>query len=333
MSTAKTLLQKSIVKVYCLDYEKENIISQGTGFFITSTGTFITNAHVVKDAYYIRIKTYLGTIYDVTYLIKFNDISSDYAILKANGCISTPVKFAEYCEIGDTVYAYGFPNDSVILKATEGKVIYDDTKIDSQSIIENTAKIDHGSSGGILANTNGEVLGITTGQLDNNNYAAIKYSDFKNELKKALIGTKEPIEWFHIKQKVYLSSYNFEDYFDVIVIGNAITDTFVSYQITIKLKEKYKSEKISLDSTGLSVFFNIKTTFEWYEPGTYIDMYRYDNNFNYLDVEFNDVDDLFNGKIERCTTTLYIYTTKYHSMEISYNVSFTSIIGNLYTIE
>ena len=46
-----------MVKVYCYDYDGETLLSQGSGFFINKTGTFITNAHVVEDAYYIKIKT------------------------------------------------------------------------------------------------------------------------------------------------------------------------------------------------------------------------------------------------------------------------------------
>ena len=115
-------LKASVIKVICYDYDGITETSQGSGFFIDDDGTFITNAHVVKDCFYIKIKTHLGITHDVDVMYKYNGTVSDYAICKAKTCFSSqPVEFATTASAGDTVYALGYPNDSFVMKTTSGK--------------------------------------------------------------------------------------------------------------------------------------------------------------------------------------------------------------------
>ena len=85
----KKKLSHSLVKVLTYDYDGKTELAQGSGFFINRTGTFITNAHVVENCYYIKIKSYLGTTYDVDCMYAYNYDSSDYAICKAKNCYSS----------------------------------------------------------------------------------------------------------------------------------------------------------------------------------------------------------------------------------------------------
>lgn len=199
LTEVKQKLSKSMVKVYCYDHDGKTILSQGSGFFINRTGLFITNAHVVKDAYYIKIETHLGVMHDVTTMHVYNYSDSDYAICRAD-CLSTPVEFEENVSVGETVYAFGYPNDANILSSTQGTVTATNVVDKNKTFIENTATIDHGSSGGILANSKGKVIGVTTGILNNNKYAALCYSEFKSDVSKIHWGSKEPLEWFHSKK-------------------------------------------------------------------------------------------------------------------------------------
>ena len=330
LSEVKQLLSKSMVKVYCYDYDGETLLSQGSGFFINKTGTFITNAHVVEDAYYIKVETHLGATHDVDVMYVYNYIGSDHAICKAQNCFSTPVEFEEEVSVGDTVYAFGYPNDAFLLSSTEGTVTATNVVDGTKTYIENTAKIDHGSSGGILANSKGKVIGITTGILGNNKYAALSYSEIKPDVTKSHFGTKEPLEWFHTKKEISLASYNVDRYFDVYVNGRVVTDTSVSYDVTLKLKDKFASEKFILDNISLRVSINLKTKYEWKEIVSYGTSNRSQSTTNYLSVTFFDESDLIRGKSTSAYSSIFISSfTDYYGMNITYDVDFSSAFGKL----
>lgn len=144
--TAK--LRSAVVKVICYDYDGKTEISQGSGFFIDNSGTFITNAHVVEDCFFIKVQTSLGVAYDVDVMYKYNGTVSDYAICKAKNCFSSnSVEFTTKAEVGDTVYALGYPNDAFVMSTTSGKITSTDAVDGTKHYYANTAWIDHGSSG------------------------------------------------------------------------------------------------------------------------------------------------------------------------------------------
>ena len=306
-------------------------MSQGSGFFIDTDGTFITNAHVVKDCYYIEIKTYLGSTYDVDVMYVYNDTVSDYAICKAKNCyFADAVEFTTKAEVGDTVYALGYPNDAYILSVTSGKITSTNAVNGSKHYYANTAWIDHGSSGGILADSKGRVLGITTGVFTDGEYAALKYQDFKFDAERSHFGTKEPLEYFHTVDEVWLASYNMDDYFDIFVDATATSDTHVSYWVTVKLKDKYKYAKIRMDSISISINLKLETEFKYKEIVSYGTANRTDRDTKYLYFYFYNEWDLINGDQNYAYSSIFISSLKdYYDMNISYKVDFSGGSGTI----
>ena len=144
-------VKPSIVKVLVYDYDGSTILSQGSGFFVDSKGTFVTNAHVIKGAYYIKIRTESEEAYDVDVVLKYNDSTSDYAICRASGIDSSvPVEFISSTKAGDLVYALGYPKDAFFISTTSGKILSTHAVLGEKQHYINTARIDHGSSGGAL---------------------------------------------------------------------------------------------------------------------------------------------------------------------------------------
>ncbi len=330
ISEVKQKLSKSIVKVYCYDYDGKTLLSQGSGFFIDTNGTFITNAHVVEDAYYVKIKTHLGTLHDVNCMYVYNYKGSDHAICKANFYYSNPVEFEDTVSVGDTVYAFGYPNDALTLSSSKGIVTATKLVDKGRTYIENTAKIDHGSSGGILANSNGKVVGITTGILKNNKYVALCYSEIKNDVTKSHFASKEPLEWFHTKKEISLASYNIEKYFDIKVSGKALSNTSASYRITVSLKSKYASEKIFLDSINLSMTIKLTTYYEWKEYVSYGTANRSQTTTDYAYVTFFNENEIKQGKSTSAYSSIFISSfDDYYGMDISYYADISSASGKL----
>ncbi|MBN2794557.1 MAG: trypsin-like peptidase domain-containing protein [Clostridia bacterium] len=130
----------------------------GSGFFLDAKGTLITNHHVVEDAKSIKVQYDDGSYYSgEVHLLGFNK-TLDLALLDLD---VEDVPFLEVGEgssykEGDLVYAIGSPL-GVLNVFSEGEI-----SVIRSNDIEITAPIDHGSSGGALFNTFGEVIGITS---------------------------------------------------------------------------------------------------------------------------------------------------------------------------
>lgn len=145
-------------------YRRNNIpLAIGSGFFIKDDGTFVTNYHVIKEAFKIRIKTFDSVEYEVSRVIYFDE-DKDIAVLKAN-VKNKKVAYLEYSDelpaVGEVAYAIG---SSLGLTGTfsSGIVSYVNRKIDDVNFIQSTAPISSGNSGGPLMNKYGQVIGINT---------------------------------------------------------------------------------------------------------------------------------------------------------------------------
>ncbi len=235
-------LADSIFKVYVYTSDGLSITSQGSGFFIDENGTFLTNAHVVKDAFVVRIQTNDGKFYNVDKMYEYEHTSSDYAICHAEIAQTKPVKFSESLKKTDTVYALGYPNDAVSLVISTGEVESELTKGNGISYYGTNAKINQGSSGGVLSNAYGEVVGITTCIFDNGNYGSIRYPDIKSVVQNEHNEGKAPYEFFYTKSEVLINSDNVEEYFEILIgVTPALATNQIYYDVTLRIKNDYIS--------------------------------------------------------------------------------------------
>jgi hypothetical protein len=119
----------------------------------------VSNYHVLADAANAIIYTNKGSRYMISEIINYSK-ESDYVVFKISNSASNnfrPVKFAKTNpKIGDDCFAIGNPRG---LTQTLSKGIISGYR---ENYIQTTAQITHGSSGGALFNTDGEVVGITT---------------------------------------------------------------------------------------------------------------------------------------------------------------------------
>lgn len=210
--------------IYTSDAEKS---WQGSGFFISSEGIGISNYHVFKGtkkgAEVIKLES--GEELKIAEIIVANE-KDDYIIFKVNalGEINYFNVAAALPEIGDDVFAIGNPKG---LEHTLSKGIISGYRGNDKQLIQTTAEITHGSSGGPLLNMNGDVIGITTSGLGeaNLNFAVnINNLYLQNLIKKKdkrLIrnNTKSPIFKFLpttttkqiINHTYYTASYSEKD--------------------------------------------------------------------------------------------------------------------------
>ena len=140
----------------------------GTGFFITEQGYILTNNHVVEGTREVNIVLSDGTQQKAT--IVGTDPYSDIAVLKTDGSVPAVASLgnSDVLDPGESVIAIGSPLGDFKNTVTVGVVSATGRSIDSgngytiENLIQTDAAINHGNSGGPLANLAGEVIGVNT---------------------------------------------------------------------------------------------------------------------------------------------------------------------------
>lgn len=150
----------SVLKLECYDYNEE-VYATGSGFVAFDSNIIVTNYHVIED-HPLAIKAIAesGISFTIDEIIAYNE-EMDIAVLKTNKSISlTPLSFAEKeVEKTDKVVLIG-SHLGLMNTASEGSVS-GFAHIGKESVIQFTASISNGSSGGVLLNEAGEVVGVT----------------------------------------------------------------------------------------------------------------------------------------------------------------------------
>lgn len=148
--------------------ERGDKASIGTGVIMTSDGYIITNAHVISGGKSCWVALDTGVTYEVN-LVGFDE-EEDLAVLKADP--QNPLPAAEFgnsdlVQVGDTAYAIGNPlgvelrgtMTSGIISAVNRAVEVDGK---TMTLLQTSAALNNGNSGGPLINAYGQVIGINT---------------------------------------------------------------------------------------------------------------------------------------------------------------------------
>lgn len=162
--SAEEVYEKCSPAVFYIElYDKDgNAFGRGSGFFISSDGTAVTNFHVIKNAYSANIICPgRSKIYDLKGVYDYNE-KNDWAIIKVEGNDFPYLELeTEAVKGGETVYAIGSPR-GLQNTISEGLISNVERNIDGVKYIQTSAPISPGSSGGALINTKGKVVGITS---------------------------------------------------------------------------------------------------------------------------------------------------------------------------
>jgi serine protease Do len=132
--------------------------SMGSGFLISSDGYILTNSHVIDQAESIQVTLQAGTEYDAK--VVGRDTVTDIALLRIKTDESlTPAHLgnSDKLRVGEPVIAVGYPWG---LEQTVSSGIVS-AKGDS-NFIQTALSFHPGSSGGLLINMEGKVIGINT---------------------------------------------------------------------------------------------------------------------------------------------------------------------------
>lgn len=157
--------EKVIPSVVSISCEGKSASSTGTGVVMSRNGYIITNAHVVEDALSISVLLTDGRTFDASIL--GSDGVSDLAVLFINATDLTAAQFGDSSSlrVGDEVVAIGDPL-GIELRGTMTDGIISAINRDivtggrTMSLIQTSAALNAGNSGGPLVNCYGQVIGI-----------------------------------------------------------------------------------------------------------------------------------------------------------------------------
>ena len=142
--------------------------SSGSGFIITSDGYIVTNYHVISGGTSVTVTLNNGTTYNAQVIGGEEDY--DIAVLKIDPG-ETELKSVVIGEssnllVGEDVLAIGNPLGELTFSLSEGIVSCLDREINVDgtpfNMIQISAAVNSGNSGGPLFNTYGEVVGIVS---------------------------------------------------------------------------------------------------------------------------------------------------------------------------
>jgi S1-C subfamily serine protease len=158
-------LASSIVMIGVHDYSGE-VVSSGSGIMIGRNGFILTNCHVVSGGkfYSVRVEDD-DREYSTNELIKYNS-DIDLAVIRIDRQLNAiPLYNGEKKLVrGQKVVAIGSPLG--LFNSVSDGIISGFRKINDIDMIQFTAPISHGSSGGAVLNMQGELIGISTAGID-----------------------------------------------------------------------------------------------------------------------------------------------------------------------
>jgi S1-C subfamily serine protease len=140
----------------------------GTGFFVSSDGKLVTNAHVIEGADNATAKLENGATYSIRGVLKAA-LDKDLVLLQADAKdvpSLTVSRKASLPEVGSRIAVIGSP---LGLEGTVSEGIisgHRDAKKDDE-LLQMTAAVSPGSSGSPVVDENGEVVGIATFLINN----------------------------------------------------------------------------------------------------------------------------------------------------------------------
>ena len=149
-------------------------VYQGSGFFINDQGLAVSNYHVFKGtaigAEGIKLPDD-NQAYKVVEVLQSSE-QEDFILFRVNVKNTPYIPIAQYKpQIGEKVYTIGSPK-GLENTFSSGEV----SQWRDKQLMQISANIDHGSSGGALINEYGEVVGITSGTFDDGSKANLNYA-------------------------------------------------------------------------------------------------------------------------------------------------------------
>lgn len=155
----------NLVALLIIVNEEKNIIGTGSGFLVADGGILVTNYHVIKNAKGGVAKFQDRKIYSIK-SIEAVDIRRDLALVKIDYANDKYITLgdSDSVQVGERIVAIGSP--FALANSVSDGLVSGIRKVNNDySLVQVSAAISPGSSGGPLFNLSGKVIGVTSSGL------------------------------------------------------------------------------------------------------------------------------------------------------------------------
>ncbi len=160
--TARDIVERYKPAIVRIENDMGTQLGVGTGFFVTDNGQVATNLHVIAGGGVLTVKLSDGTIYKVKRVVAV-DADRDLALIEIDPkrkVPTVPLGNSDAVVPGEAVVAIGNPI-GLDFTVSDG-LISSVRPMDDDIILQISAPISQGSSGGPLFNNFGQVIGVAT---------------------------------------------------------------------------------------------------------------------------------------------------------------------------
>lgn len=150
------------------DNQKNNKFKTGTAFFINLQGNIVSNYHVVQKCNIIEVS---NALFKSKANLLFTDNINDLAVLIVDTIPPPSIgyfRIGKELRLGDDIIAVGYPLGSLLggsVKVTKGNISSLTGIANDSSMLQISAPIQPGSSGGPLLDNSGNIVGIVSAKL------------------------------------------------------------------------------------------------------------------------------------------------------------------------
>jgi hypothetical protein len=159
--TPREIVDRSKAAIVRVEVGNERV---GTGFVIDRDGAIATNLHVVRGSSDIKVRTLDGTVLTVPRVLAL-DPEHDLALIDVDPRRPLPVLSlgdSDKVSAGDPVIVIGNPLGVLDYTVSDGLISSVRPVSEDLTLLQISAPISQGSSGGPLFNSFGEVIGVAT---------------------------------------------------------------------------------------------------------------------------------------------------------------------------
>lgn len=135
----------------------------GTGFIVSKDGLIATNLHVIQFASQVEVRLANGDTYPVQRVVA-SDPARDLVLIRIDRSDLAPLQLGDSDQVaaGDRVVAIGNPLGTFDFTVSDGLISSVRPITQDLTMLQISAPISQGSSGGPLFNPYGEVIGVAT---------------------------------------------------------------------------------------------------------------------------------------------------------------------------
>lgn len=183
-SVVEVYTETKQVSSWFQDYVTEGA---GSGVILTEDGYIVTNHHVIDGASTIKVRLSSGQSYTAS--LTGTDEKTDLAVLKidASGLTAATLADSSSVRVGDFVIAIGNPLGELGGTVTNGIISAKDREItidgESMTLLQTSAAVNPGNSGGGLFNLDGELVGVVNAKSSGEDIEGLAFAIPANTVK------------------------------------------------------------------------------------------------------------------------------------------------------